>query len=60
MLSISNYGSSRKCQSSPMHAYLKSWAIAPSAKPKFSGMLSDAAVWHAQGEVNRLLYGEIK
>ena len=29
MLSISNFGSIRNCQSSPMHAYLKSWAMPP-------------------------------
>ena len=55
-----NFGSSRNCQSSPMHAYLKSWVIALSAEPKFSGMLSFAAIWYGQGVVNRLLYGEIK
>ena len=29
MLSISNLGSSGNCQNSPMHAYLKSWAMPP-------------------------------
>ena len=38
MLSISNYGSSRNCQSSQMHDYLKNQDQAPDAKPKSSGM----------------------
>ena len=29
MPSISNFGSSRNCQSFPMHAYLKSWSMPP-------------------------------
>ena len=29
MLPISNFGCSGNCQSSPMHAYLKSWAMLP-------------------------------
>ena len=29
MLHISNFGSKRNCQSSPMHAYLKNWAMPP-------------------------------
>ena len=59
MLHISNFGSSRNCKSSPVHAYLKKMGYVPSAKPKSSGMLSYAAVWYAQSVVNTLLYGEI-
>ena len=62
ILDYSNVGSSRNCQSS------KHWNAClyeklghdPSAKQKFSGMLSYAAVWYAQGVINTLLYGEIK
>ena len=38
MLSFSYYGSSRNCQSSQMHAYLKSWDIPPVPNQKSSGM----------------------
>ena len=34
MLHISNFGSSRNCQSSPMHSYLKkNWAMSPVRNP---------------------------
>ena len=55
MLSISNYGSSRNCQSSQMHAYLKSLAMAQVVCNPLQ-----PNIWYLQGVFNTLLYGKIK
>ena len=57
MLPISTFGSSRNCQSSPMHAYQKSWAMPP--VPNQDPVACNPS-YAAQGVVNTLLYGEIK
>ena len=58
MLDYSNFGSSRNCQSSKHWNACLSEKLghAPTAKRKFSVMLSYASDWYAQGAVNTLLY----